>query len=54
MLLSGIIDLILAAIIFAGLPGAAAWALGLIVGINMLFGGAALIAIALAARHPAT
>jgi uncharacterized membrane protein HdeD (DUF308 family) len=52
MLLSGIIDLILAAIIFAGLPGTAAWALGLLVGINMLFGGAALIAMALAARNP--
>src|SRR4029077_20869885 len=47
MLLSGIIDLILAAIIFAGLPGTAVWALGLLVGINMLFGGAALIAMAL-------
>jgi uncharacterized membrane protein HdeD (DUF308 family) len=54
MLVSGIIDLILAAIIFAGLPGTALWALGLLVGINMVFGGAALIAIALAARHPAT
>ncbi len=53
MLISGIIDLILAAIIFAGLPGTAAWALGLLVGINMVFGGAALIGMALAARHPA-
>jgi uncharacterized membrane protein HdeD (DUF308 family) len=53
MLVSGIIDLILAAIIFAGLPGTAVWALGLLVGINMVFGGAALIAMALAARHPA-
>ena len=53
MLVSGIIDLILAGIIFAGLPGTAEWALGLLVGINMLFGGAALIAMALAARHPA-
>lgn len=52
MLTSGIIDLILAGIIFAGLPGTATWALGLLVGINMLFGGAALIAIALAAREP--
>jgi uncharacterized membrane protein HdeD (DUF308 family) len=52
MLLSGIIDLILAAIIFAGLPGTAVWALGLLVGINMLFGGAALIAMALASRNP--
>jgi len=54
MLVSGIIDLILAAIIFFGLPGTAFWALGLLVGINMLFGGAALIAMALAARHPAS
>jgi uncharacterized membrane protein HdeD (DUF308 family) len=54
MLVSGIIDLILAGIIFAGLPGSALWALGLLVGINMVFGGAALIAMALAARHPAS
>ncbi len=53
MLFSGIIDLILAAIIFSGLPGTAAWALGLLVGINMVFGGVALIGMALAARHPA-
>ncbi len=51
MLLSGIVDLILAAIIIACLPGTAAWALGLLVGINMLFGGAAMIGMALAARH---
>jgi uncharacterized membrane protein HdeD (DUF308 family) len=54
MLASGIIDLILAGIIFAGLPGTAVWALGLLVGINLVFGGAALIAMALAARHPAS
>jgi len=54
MLISGIVDLILAGIIFAGLPGTAAWALGLLVGINMVFGGGALIAMAMAARHPAT
>jgi uncharacterized membrane protein HdeD (DUF308 family) len=54
MLVSGIIDLILAGIIFAGLPGTAFWALGLLVGINMVFGGAALIAMALAARHPSS
>jgi uncharacterized membrane protein HdeD (DUF308 family) len=50
MLVSGIIDLILAAIIWAGLPGTAEWALGLLVGINMLFGGFAMIAMALHAR----
>jgi uncharacterized membrane protein HdeD (DUF308 family) len=54
MLVSGIVDLILAGIIFAGLPGTAAWALGLLVGINLLFGGTALIAMALAARNPST
>src|SRR5262249_51803481 len=35
MLLSGIIDLVLAAMIWAGLPSTAEWALGLLVGINM-------------------
>jgi uncharacterized membrane protein HdeD (DUF308 family) len=50
MLASGIVDLVLAAIIFAGLPGTAAWALGVLVGINMIFGGMALIAMALHAR----
>ncbi len=54
MLVSGIVDLILAGIIFAGLPGTAVWALGLLVGINMVFGGAALIAMAMAARNPAS
>jgi uncharacterized membrane protein HdeD (DUF308 family) len=50
MLVSGIVDLFLAAIILAGLPGAVEWALGLIVGINMLFGGASMIGMALAAH----
>jgi uncharacterized membrane protein HdeD (DUF308 family) len=50
MLVSGIIDLFLAAIIFVGLPGTAAWAIGLLVGINMMFGGIALIMMALHAR----
>jgi len=50
MLASGIVDLILAGIIFAGLPETATWALGLLVGINLLFGGTAMIGMALAAR----
>jgi uncharacterized membrane protein HdeD (DUF308 family) len=50
MLSSGVVDLILAGIIFAGLPGTAAWAIGLLVGINMIFGGSALIAMAMHAR----
>jgi uncharacterized membrane protein HdeD (DUF308 family) len=50
MLASGIVDLILAGIILVGLPGTAAWAIGLLVGINMIFGGSALIAMAMHAR----
>jgi uncharacterized membrane protein HdeD (DUF308 family) len=53
MLISGIIDLVLAIMIFAGLPSTAAWAVGLLVGINMIFGGSALIAMALHARKSA-
>lgn len=53
MLGSGIVDLILAGIIFAGLPESATWALGLLVGINLVFGGTAMIGMALAARPQA-
>jgi uncharacterized membrane protein HdeD (DUF308 family) len=53
MLVSGVVDLILAAMIYAGLPGTAAWAIGLLVGINMVIGGSALIAMALHARNAA-
>ena len=51
MFVSGLVDLILGGIIVAGLPGAAEWAVGLLVGINMVFGGVALIAMALQARR---
>ncbi len=51
MLFGGIVDLVLAGIILAGLPGTLAWALGLLVGIDLLFGGAALIAMAMTARR---
>jgi uncharacterized membrane protein HdeD (DUF308 family) len=50
MLASGIIDVGLGLMLLDGLPGTAAWALGLIVGINMLFGGWSLVLIALQAR----
>ena len=50
MLASGIVDLVLATVILAGLPGTAAWAIGLLVGINLTFGGVALVAMALQAR----
>jgi uncharacterized membrane protein HdeD (DUF308 family) len=54
ILLSGIVDLVIAGIIYAGLPGTAAWAIGLLVGIDLVFAGVALIMVALAARHPGT
>ena len=54
MLVSGIVDLILAGMIFAGLPATAAWAIGLLVGINLVFGGVALIAMALQSRPAVT
>jgi uncharacterized membrane protein HdeD (DUF308 family) len=53
MLFSGLVDLFLAAIIIDGLPGTAAWAIGLLIGVNLVFGGVALIAMALHARDSA-
>jgi uncharacterized membrane protein HdeD (DUF308 family) len=50
MLINGIIDLVLAAVIISGLPGSLLWALGLLVGIDLVFGGWSLIVMALAAR----
>lgn len=51
MMLGGVMDLILAAIIISGLPGTLAWALGLLVGIDLVFGGMSLIAMAMHARN---
>jgi uncharacterized membrane protein HdeD (DUF308 family) len=51
LVVAGLMDIVIALFIFAGLPGSAEWALGLLVGINMLFGGATLIGMALAARN---
>lgn len=50
MLVSGLADLALAAIIIAGWPGTAVWALGLLVGINLLTSGWAIIMAALSGR----
>src|SRR5580658_5210862 len=50
MMLGGVMDLVLAAIIIAGLPGTLMWALGLLVGIDLVFGGFTLIGMALSAR----
>jgi len=51
LVFNGVIDLVLAGIVIAGLPGTLTWALGLLVGIDMIFGGASLIAMALTARQ---
>jgi uncharacterized membrane protein HdeD (DUF308 family) len=50
MFASGVVDIFLASIIIFGLPGTSAWTLGLLVGINMIFGGSALFATGVHAR----
>jgi uncharacterized membrane protein HdeD (DUF308 family) len=50
MLFSGLLDILISAMIIMGLPGSAEWVIGLLVGINLVFGGASLIGMALAAR----
>lgn len=49
-LFNGIVDLVLAWLIFQGWPSTAAWAIGLLVGINMIFLGLSLTMTALAGR----
>jgi len=50
VLFSGIVDLLLAFLIWAGWPSSADWAIGLLVGINMLFFGLSLVMTSLTAR----
>ena len=50
MFASGLIDLGLAALILTGLPGTSIWAIGLLLGINLIFGGSALLAMAIQRR----
>ncbi|HLY54480.1 MAG TPA: HdeD family acid-resistance protein [Stellaceae bacterium] len=52
-LFSGVVDLLLAFLIWSGWPGSAAWAIGLLVGVNMCLVGLSLTMLALAARRPA-
>lgn len=53
MLVSGIVDLLLAALIIKGWPGTAAWALGLLVGANLLTSGWAIMVAAFGGRRMA-
>jgi len=51
IVMSGIADLILAALIVSGWPGTASWALGLIVGVNLITSGLAITMVAIAGRN---
>jgi uncharacterized membrane protein HdeD (DUF308 family) len=51
LVLNGIIDLFLVGVILIGLPGTSAWILGLLVGIDLVYGGAALIVLSLTAHR---
>jgi len=48
---SGVVDLVLAALMFVGLPEIALWAPGLLLGANMVLGGMALIVVAMLERR---
>jgi uncharacterized membrane protein HdeD (DUF308 family) len=50
LVLNGVIDLFLVGVILVGLPNIAAWVLGLLVGIDLVYGGSALMALSLTAR----
>ncbi|MEX2630594.1 MAG: DUF308 domain-containing protein [Tistlia sp.] len=50
VLVSGLVDLLLAVLIWIGWPDSAAWAIGLLVGLSIFFLGLSLVMTALAAR----
>lgn len=50
LLFSGLVDLLLAFLIWQGWPGTAAWSIGLLVGVNLFFTGLSLMMLAIAAR----
>lgn len=54
LLIAGLVDIAIAFLVITGLPSTAEWAIGVLVGINLLFGGATLIGMALAARNSNT
>lgn len=54
LLISGLLDMAISFMVITGLPSSAEWAIGILVGINLLFGGASLIGMALAARNSNT
>lgn len=50
MLLSGVVDIVLAVLILSGWPGSAGWVIGLLVGINLLMTGVALVVASIYSR----
>ena len=54
LVISGLVDVLISFLVITGLPSSAEWAIGILVGINLLFGGATLIGIAMAARNSNT
>ena len=53
MLVSGLVDFVLAAVIISGLPGSFLWVVGMLVGIDLVIGGVSLIGMASASRRMA-
>lgn len=45
LVLGGVVSVALGVLLFAGLPGTALWAVGLLLGINLIFAGAAYLAL---------
>ncbi len=53
ILFSGLVDIVLAFLLITGLPGTAFWAIGLLVGINLLMMGVAIVFSALSCKKMA-
>lgn len=50
LVLSGLVDLVLVFLIWQGWPGTAAWAIGLLTGVNLVFTGWSMVMLSVAAR----
>jgi uncharacterized membrane protein HdeD (DUF308 family) len=53
LLVRGLIDLVLVAIIWSGWPGSAGWAIGVLVGVNLFLMGLTMVVMALGVRSAA-
>lgn len=54
VLISGLVDIVLGVVLWLGLPGSALWAIGLLVGISLLFTGWTAVMLSGALRRGAT